>query len=103
MFGTLHKTLKKEWYTNKENQEITIITEGEIQRYQVYSVYEVKNEEYYINTEFDEENYKSFLDTVAKRSYYDFNVELDSNKPTLTLSTCSGNDKYRTVLHAIRK
>ena len=103
MFGTLKKTLKEDWYTNKDNQEIIFITEKEIQKYQVYAVYEVLNEEYYINTELDNDSYNKFLDTVSKRSYYNFNVELDSSKPTLTLSTCSGNDKYRTVLHAIKK
>lgn len=103
MFGTLKKTLKEDWYTNKDNQEIIFITEKEIQKYQVYAVYEVLNEEYYINTELDNDSYNKFLDTVSKRSYYNFNVVLDSSKPTLTLSTCSGNDKYRTVLHAIKK
>lgn len=103
MFGTLHKVLKEEWYTNNENKEITFITENKVYKYEVYAVYEVLNEEYYINTEMNNEEYKTFLDTVSKRSYYNFNVNLDSNKTTLTLSTCSGNDKYRTVLHAIEK
>ena len=103
MFGTLDKTLKEDWYTNKDNHEIIFITDKEIQKYQVYSVYEVLNEDYYIRTDFNEEEYKTFLDTVSRRSYYNFNVNLDSSKPTLTLSTCSGNDKYRTVLHAIKK
>ncbi len=103
MFGTLDKTLNEDWYTNKDNQEIVFITENEIQKYQVYSVYEVLNEDYYIRTDFNEEEYKTFLDTVSRRSYYNFNVDIDSSKPTLTLSTCSGNDKYRTVLHAIKK
>lgn len=103
MFGTLSKTLKEEWYTNKDNQEIIFITEKEVQRYQVYSVYQVLNEEYYINTELNDHEYESFLDTISKRSYYNFNVKLDKSKPTLTLSTCAGNDKYRIVLHAIKK
>lgn len=103
MFGTLKKTLKEDWYMNQDNRIITFITENEVQKYEVYSVYEVLNEEYYINTEFDNDSYNKFLDTVSKRSYYNFNVNLDSSKPTLTLSTCSGNDKYRTVLHAIKK
>lgn len=103
MFGTLKKTLKEEWYTNKENHEILFITEKEKQRYQVYAVYEVLNEEYYINTQLDNNTYNEFLNTVSRRSYYNFNVPLDTSRPTITLSTCSGNDKYRTVLHAIKK
>ena len=103
MFGTLDKTLKENWYTKKENKEILLITEDEIQKYEVYSVYEVLNEEYYITTNFTDEEYNTFLDTVSKRSIYNFNTNIDSSRTTLTLSTCSNNDKYRTVLHAIKK
>ena len=103
MFGTLKKTLREEWYTNKENHEILFITEKEKQKYQVYAVYEVPNEDYYINTELDDTSYSEFLNKVSSRSYYNFNVNLDTSRPTITLSTCSGNDKYRTVLHAIKK
>lgn len=103
MFGTLDKTLKENWYTKKENKEILLITENEIQKYEVYSVYEVLNEEYYITTNFTDEEYNTFLDTVSKRSFYNFNTNIDSSRTTLTLSTCSNNDKYRTVLHAIKK
>ena len=103
MFGTLDKTLKENWYTKKENKEILLITEDEIQKYEVYSVYEVLNEEYYITTNFTDEEYNTFLDTVSKRSFYNFNTNIDSSRTTLTLSTCSNNDKYRTVLHAIKK
>ena len=52
---------------------------------------------------FTDEEYKVFLDTVSRRSYHDFNVALDSSKTTLTVCTCSRNDKYRTVLHALKK
>ena len=103
MFGTLSRTLKEEWYTNKDNHIITFITEKEKELYEVYAVYEVPNEEYYIKTDFTDEGYQEFLNKVSSRSYYDFNVNLDPSKPTITLSTCSGNDKYRTVLHAIKK
>ena len=103
MFGTLKTTLKEEWYTNKDNKEILLITENEIQRYEVFSVYEIKNEEYYITTNFIDKNYSDFLNTIKNRSIYDFNTNVSEDKNILTLSTCSNNDKYRTVLHAIKK
>ena len=103
MFGTLSHTLKEEWYTNKDNKEIVLITDKGVQRYEVFSIYEVLNEEYYINTTFTDESYAEFLNTVSNRSIYNFNTKIDSSKSVLTLSTCSGNDKYRTVLHAIKK
>ena len=103
MFGTLDKTLKEEWYTNKDNKNIILITEKGVEKYEVYSVYEVLNEEYYINTNFTDESYNDFISVVSKRSIYNFDTNVDSSRPTLTLSTCSNNDKYRTVLHAIKK
>lgn len=103
MFGTLDDTLKEEWYTNKDNKEILFVTEKAAEIYEVYSVYEVLNEEYYITTSFTDEGYQEFLDTVSKRSIYNFGTNINPNKPTITLSTCAGNDKYRTVLHAIKK
>ena len=103
MFGTLDEVLKEDWYSNKDNKEIIFITEKEIQRYEVFSVYEVLNEEYYINTEFNSDTYSNFINTIFKRSIYNFETKIDYNKNVLTLSTCSNNDKYRTVLHAIKK
>ena len=103
MFGTLYNALKEEWYNNETNKTILLITEKEVELYEVFSVYEVKNEEYYITTNFTDDSYKEFLETIKNRSIHDFNTKIDTSKNIITLSTCSGNDKYRTVLHAIKK
>lgn len=103
MFGTLYNTLKEEWYNNETNKTILLITEKEVEIYEVFSVYEVKNEEYYITTNFTDDSYKEFLETIKNRSIHDFNTKIDTSKNIITLSTCSGNDKYRTVLHAMKK
>ena len=104
MFGTLKKTLKSDWYSNEDNLTLKLYTPDEIIEYQVFSVYEVKAEDYYTTTSFSsDKKYKTFLETLKKRSVHDFKVDLSDTKQIITLSTCSNNNKYRTVLHATKK
>ena len=100
MFGSLKKTLKEEWYNNEDNYIIDLVTENGTQKYQVFSVYQIKTEDYYINTEFETGKFKEFVDTLKKRSKKDFGVEITEEDSILTLSTCANNYKDRIVLHA---
>lgn len=100
MFGTLKNILKENWYNNEENHIIDFITENEEQKYEVFSVYQIKNEEYYIDTEFKDNEFGKFVDTLKNRSIKDFNVEVSAEDCILTLSTCGNNKDYRIVLHA---
>lgn len=100
MFGTLKNVLKENWYNNEENHIIDFITENEEQKYEVFSVYQIKNEEYYIDTEFKDNEFGKFVDTLKNRSIKDFNVEVSAEDCILTLSTCGNNKDYRIVLHA---
>ena len=101
MFGTLKKTLNKKWYTNKNNLDITFITEDGEHIYRVFSVYQIKAENYYINTVFKSDNeFSKFVNTLKNRSIYNFKVNVDKNDQILTLSTCSSGASNRTVLHA---
>lgn len=99
MFGTLRNTLKSEWYSNEDNLVVQLVTEDEIYKYQVFSVYKIKAEDYYIRTEFDND-FKEFLDVLKKRSVYDFKIDLEEDDKILTLSTCVGFSDTRLVLHA---
>lgn len=99
MFGTLKNTLKSDWYDNKDNLVVQFITEDNIYKYQVFSVYKIKAEDYYIQTEF-EDNFKEFADTLKKRSVHDFDIELNEDDSIITLSTCVGFSDTRLVLHA---
>lgn len=100
MFGSLSKVLKKDWYTNKENHIIRIVTENESTLWQIFSVYKIEEESYYITTDFDNnEEYVKFLNTIKSRSIYNFNTNLDADDRILTLSTCY-SDTMRTVVHA---
>ena len=100
MFGTLKNILDEEWYNNNENYIIDFITEKEQAKYQVFSVYKIKNEDYYINTEFKKNEFSTFIKTLKNRSIKDFEIEITENDSILTLSTCADNNKYRVVLHA---
>lgn len=100
MFGTLKNILNEEWYSNEENLVIDFITEQEQVKYQVFSVYKIKNEDYYINTEFKKNEFSEFIKTLKNRSIKDFEIEVTENDSILTLSTCADNNKYRIVLHS---
>ena len=102
MFGSLKNVLEEEWYNNEENYVINFVTEKEEQKYQVFSIYEIKNEDYYIDTEFKNNEFEKFIDTLKNRSIKDFNVQVSETDRILTLSTCANNNKYRVVLHAKR-
>ena len=101
MFGTLKNTLKEEWYKNKENKYVTLVTNSGIKKYEVFSVYEEKVNNYYIQTEFENDSkYSEFLKTLKNKSIYNFNTDINNTKGILTLSTCGNDNAYRIVLHA---
>lgn len=101
MFGTLKNVLDKSWQENKDNLEITLVTEKEQYKYQVFSTYSIIAEDYYINTLFNSDGeYSRFINEIRSRSNYDYNVEVNSNDKILTLSSCIGDGKKRVVLHA---
>lgn len=101
MFGSLKSVINEDWYNNEDNKYITLITENEIQIYEVFSVYQIEKEDYYIQTSFNSEtNFNTFAQTIKKRSKKKFNVDVNKEDNILTLSTCANNNKYRVVLHA---
>lgn len=101
MFGSLKWVINEEWYNNKDNKYITLVTENGTQIYEVFSVYQIEKEDYYIKTNFNtEEEFINFVQTIKKRSKKDFNVDVNKEDNILTLSTCANNNKYRVVLHA---
>ena len=100
MFGSLSKTLKDDWYLNKDNHIIRISTETENTLWQIFSIYKIEEETYYITTDFtNDSDYQQFLNTIKDRSIYNFNTSLITTDKVLTLSTCY-SDTIRTVVHA---
>ena len=101
MFDSLKNTLTKEWYQNEDNHIITLVTEENTYRYQVFSNYDIITEDYYINTIFsNDEEFFNFINTLQKRSIYDYKVNLTKEDRILTLSSCLGDGRKRVVLHA---
>lgn len=100
MFCSLKNILNKEWQNNEDNRKIIFVTENENYIYEVFSVYQIKDEFYYIKTDFKYGEFNKFVKTIKERSVYDFGVEINNNDSVLTLSTCANDNRYRVVLHA---
>lgn len=104
MFGSLKNVIKEEWYNNENNKYIILATENEYSIYEVFSVYQIEKEDYYIKTDFNsDKEFEEFLQKVKERSIKDFNIDISKENSILTLSTCANNNKYRVVLHAVKK
>ena len=100
MFGSLSKTLKSNWYNNKDNHIIRLSTETENTMWQIFSVYKIPEETYYITTNFSNDSeYEKFLNIIKERSIHNFSTDININDKVLTLSTCY-SDTERTVVHA---
>ncbi len=68
MFGSLFKTLKSNWYNNKDNHRLSTDTENTL--WQIFSVYKIPEESYYITTKFNNnEEYNKFLNTIKQKKY----------------------------------
>lgn len=104
MFGSLKNVIKEEWYNNENNKYIILATENEYSVYEVFSVYKIEKEDYYIKTDFNsDKEFEEFLQKVKERSIKNFNIDISKENSILTLSTCANNNKYRVVLHAVKK
>ena len=101
MFDSLKNVLEENWYSNKDNHIVTLITEEKIYHYEVFSSYPIKPEKYYINTSFNnDEEFNNFVIKLKSRSIYDYGVQVTGNDKILTLSSCLGEGQRRVVLHA---
>ncbi len=100
MFGSLRKVVKEEWYTNPDNYIIQYSNDYYSTKWQVFSIYKVRETDDYIKTNFNSNNeYQEFINLIKNRSIYNFNTDITINDKILTLSSCY-NDDYRMVLHA---
>lgn len=101
MFGSLTDTLKKDWYTDKDNQIIQLSTKYYNTMWQIVSIYKIKAESYYITTDFESDNeFLEFAETMVSRSIYNFNVPISEDDRFLTLSTCYNDNGVRLVVQA---
>ena len=99
MFGDLKKTLKKDWYT-KKNQIISFNTLNSNLNFQIFSIYTINDtNDYLYNKFYNDEDRLSFYTNLKNRSIYNFNIELTSVDKIITLSTCYKIDQ-KLVIHA---
>lgn len=102
MFSTLKNALNEEWYNNKDNLVISLITEAEGREYQIFSIYKIEKEDYYTTIYFTDKEYEKFIKDIKQRSIKKFNIDVGLEDEILTLSTCDNNNNYRVVVHAKR-
>lgn len=101
MFGDLRETIKSSWYKNDDNLYITFNTLYQEMKWEVFSIYRTPYTTDYLKVNFfDDEDFLDFVDLIKGRSVYNFGVKVEKGDYILTLSTCSGNDNGRLVLHA---
>lgn len=102
MFGTLKKVLNSTWRKNEENLIISFDTESGKYKFKIFSIYKVDYTTDYLKVKFDSKNEKKdFIKLIKGRSSYKFNTDVGEDDKILTLSTCTGNNNKRLVVHAV--
>lgn len=103
IFGSLHDTLKKSWYGNKDNHIISFNTLYGRMQFEIFSIYITSTDFNYIVTNYNRlEDFDFFIKEIQNKSIIDFNIEVNTNDKILTLSTCIDNGINRVVVHAKR-
>lgn len=102
MFGDLTYSTEKWWYNNSQNQIITFNTLDREMNWRIFSVYRTDYTTDYLKTDFfNDEQFSQFVDLIKGRSINDFNVNIKPGDKILTLSTCTGSNNRRLVIHAV--
>ena len=101
MFGTLQNVLSYNWYTNPDNQIISLRTLYDDLNYKIFSIYKISVTTDYMRVLFADDNDRLDFYTMLKdRSIYDFGIELKGSDKIITLSTCA-DEENRYVVHAV--
>lgn len=100
MFNNLNFFKEEEFFNNND---INIIKNGIVYKYDVFSVYVIPEDEVSFNMSFsDESDYLKYIDELSNKSYFKKEVKIDPSKKMITLVTCSYEyDGARTIVHAI--
>ena len=101
MFGHLQNMMRYNWYSNPDNQIITLKTLYEELHYKIFSLYKIETTLDYLQVIFPDKDTKMKMFNIVKdRSIYNFNIDLNEDDKILTLSTCA--DEYnKYVVHAV--
>lgn len=99
MFGTLKRYSDTNFF--KEHRNIYILTEKGTFRYRVFSYHVADASGRVYTTSFSDNNaYKEFLNLITGSSYVKTKLKATAKDRTITLSTCTGQEESRFVVHA---
>ncbi len=102
MFGTLKKVLSSSWRKEKDNMIITLENEKDTMYFQIFSAYKVDYTTDYLKTTFSSKKEKEeFIKLISGRSIFKSDVKVTNKDKILTLSTCTGGNNKRLVVHAV--
>lgn len=102
MFGTLKKVLNSTWRSNSDNLIINYDTEKGSYKFKIFSIYKVDYTTDYLQNKFDSETeMNDFIKLIRDRSIFKTKDSVKYGDKILTLSTCTGNNNRRLVVHAV--
>ena len=102
MFGSLKKAYEKSWRNNKENLTISLDLPSGSYKFRIFSIYKVDYTTDYLVTKFSSNSSKEeFIKMITNRSVFKSGVNVGVEDKILTLSTCTGSNNRRLVVHAV--
>ena len=102
MFGSLKKAYEKSWRNNEENLTISLDLPSGSYKFRIFSIYKVDYTTDYLVTKFSSNSSKEeFIKMITNRSVFKSGVNVGVEDKILTLSTCTGSNNRRLVVHAV--
>ncbi len=102
MFGSLKKVLESSWRANEENMTISLDLPTGSYKFKIFSIYKVDYTTDYLVTKFHSKSSKEdFINMITKRSIFNSGIKVGNDDKILTLSTCTGSNNRRLVVHAV--
>lgn len=99
MFAALNNYSEKSYW--KKSPYFWILTPDQNYCYQIFSTYLAEPEfsQSYQITFQNLQEYQNFIDSLIRKSNYKTNTNIRITDKTVTLSTCTNQDKFRRVVH----
>ncbi len=102
MFGTLRKVQNSTFRKDEENLIVSLTTSKGTFKFKIFSVYKVDYTTDYLKVKFNSKKEKEkFIKLITKRSTFKSDTKVGVNDKILTLSTCTGGNNRRLVVHAV--
>ena len=102
MFGSLKKAYESSWRKNEENLTISLDLPTGSYKFRIFSIYKVDYTTDYLVTKFSSASSKEdFIKMITNRSVFKSGINVGVEDKILTLSTCTGSNNRRLVVHAV--